>query len=279
MKIGIIGYGFVGSAQATAFARTTNSFMVNDPKLGSSSVPLEEIVGQCEAVFICVPTPITKNEDAIDGSILRAVVEQLATIVAVRCARGLKMPLFIIKSTVPPDYVAWIRNKLRFNVCYVPEFLREKHAQYDVIHPNMLIIGCDDRTLGRKVERLHTEHSLIALDGIRILHVGLREASLVKYGINSFLASKVIWMNQYSALVNKMGLRWDDVMRGMAADPRVGTSHMEVPGHDGKHGYGGTCFPKDVAAVLAMGAAHGVALSVLAMVDDENRDLRPEEYR
>lgn len=277
-NLGIIGYGFVGSAQAVAFARTTNNFMVSDPKLGASSAPLVEMCGQCEAIFICVPTPITRSEDAIDGTVLRQVVAELADIVKDRVERNLHLPVFILKSTMPPDYVQWIQNQLR-RVVYVPEFLREKHAQYDVTHPNMLIIGSDDRKLARRVEKLHLEDSYMVLDGIRIVHVGLKEAAMIKYGINSFLASKVIWMNQFAALVNKMGLRWDDVMRGMAADPRVGTSHMEVPGHDGKHGYGGTCFPKDVAAVLAMGAAHGVGLSVLAMVDDENRDLRPEEYR
>ena len=94
---------------------------------------------------------------------------------------------------------------------------------------------------------------------------------------NTFFATKVSIMNEFKLICDKIGAKWEDALRGFVSDGRIGDSHLNVPGHDGKLGYGGTCFPKDVNALLSFSKKHGVELSTIEGGWATNLKLRPEK--
>jgi UDPglucose 6-dehydrogenase len=148
------------------------------------------------------------------------------------------------------------------NFVYNPEFLTEKAANEDFVNPPMQIYG----GYKAKCEMLHSfykAHSSCKEAPVHIMSAV--EASLVKYGINSFLASKVLWFNQYYDTISKCNGNYSTILDAMLTDPRIGKSHTAVPGFDGKRGFGGACFPKDTAALLNFDPSLTVLREVIAV--------------
>jgi len=141
----------------------------------------------------------------------------------------------IIKSTVTPDIVSELYNE-DSNVVYNPEFLTEANALDDFINPPMHIFG-GNIMITRRVQELYENHSQCRPCPIR--HMTPAEASFVKYGINSFLATKVLWMNQFKDLCDEYNAKYNVISNVIGSDPRIGHSHMQVPGPDGRKGFGG----------------------------------------
>ena len=230
LKIGIVGHGFVGKATDQGFNKDVEKFLV-DPKLKTNIDQLAKF--DPSFIFICVPTPMG-DDGTQDSSIIENVVKELNN----KCGNAIK----IVKSTVLPS----ILEKLVIydkKIIYNPEFLREKHANEDFINSKMLIFGGDKR-ISQKVSEIYLNNSKCKTT--EHIFTDLKSASLIKYSINTFLASKVIFFNEIFALYEKLDVddSWKDVISIIAKDPRIGASHMDVPGHDGKMGFGGACFPK-----------------------------------
>ena len=262
LKIGIVGHGFVGKATDSGFNKNTNKFIV-DLKIGTNIDQLADF--NPEIIFVCVPTPMGKN-GIQDSSIIEAVVKELS----VKCLKS----IIVIKSTVLPSILQKIA-KTNPKIIYNPEFLREKHADEDFINSEMIILG-GDRDIASKVSRFYIDHSRCKTT--QHIYLDITSASLIKYSINSFLASKVLFFNEMHDVFKKLNNNddWETFIKTISLDKRIGESHMNVPGHDGKKGFGGACFPKDTLALLKYAEGIGVEMAALKAVISKNNKIRNE---
>ena len=260
LKLGIIGHGFVGKATDWGFNKRVSKFIV-DPLLNTSVADLAEF--RPEIVFICVPTPMD-DDGSQDSSIINNVVQELAEF----CPEAIK----VVKSTVLPSVLDQLQ-KLDANLIYNPEFLREKHANLDFVNSDMIIFG-GDRNTSTKVSNAYLGHSRCITK--EHIFTDLKTASLIKYAINTFLASKVIFFNELHSLYEKLDVRdsWESVGNIISRDKRIGGSHMNVPGHDGRKGFGGACFPKDSLALVKYAKSLGVDLNSLISTVKINNKIR-----
>ena len=237
MRLGIVGHGFVGSAVNQGFTKNVQKFIV-DPKYFAQYTIKDLVQFKPDATFVAVPTPQLESGEC-NIEIIKNVMTQLNEI---------KDHLVIIKSTVPAYKLQQIKEEcINLRVVYNPEFLTEKNYLEDFRRPPMHVFG-GDRSDTDRVETLYREHSVC--QPCPVFHTDLVTASMVKYCINSFLATKVTFMNEmYDVLKSAGGTEWSEFASIISTDPRIGTSHMRVPGNDGVRGYAGSCFPKDTAAL------------------------------
>lgn len=243
----IIGHGFVGQAVDYAFSNIPRYIV--DPKY-DTEIPNDTLL-QYDIVFVCVPTPMG-SDGGIDTSILDSVLQRVKD-----------HPLVVVKSTVTPDIIE------QYNVVYNPEFLTEKAANEQFVSAKFHILGgypLDTIT----VEQFYRHNSLC--DEAEFYHMTAAEASYVKYTINSFLALKVTFFNQLYDTISATDSNFMTVIKAVAADSRIGSSHTKVPGFDGKQGFGGACFPKDLSAFTK----HSDKLTLLEKCIMINNDYRSQ---
>lgn len=233
-KIIVVGHGFVGKAVDYGFQHQHVDKVIVDPNYGTSVQTT--LIGSAAAVFVCVPTPMG-DDGKIDTGILDTVMRDLIK-------RTMSETLIIVKSTVTPE----IMNKYkRPNVVYNPEFLTERSANEQFVAPAFHILGGEPAAT-EAVETLYKNYSLC--NPAPAFHMTVEEASFVKYTINSFLALKVTFFNQLYDAVGETDANFARIIQAVGSDPRIGHSHTKVPGFDGKQGFGGACFPKDVSALI-----------------------------
>tara|TARA_Y100000389_G_scaffold149084_1_gene148335 strand:- start:4401 stop:5219 length:819 start_codon:yes stop_codon:yes gene_type:complete len=233
MEIGIIGYGFVGKAVSFGFSHPEVVQTIVDPKLDKPIKNAKNV----DFAFIAVPTPFGDN-----GEINSTIVEETVAWMLKNTEA-----IVILKSTVTPDVIDQLMSLpgAKSRMVYNPEFLTEKAANEDFVNPELHVFGGKKATTQAVAELYHNYSSCKPCP---IKFMTAKEASFVKYGINSFLASKVLWFNQFFDCVENNGGKFNTVLNAMLSDPRIGSSHTSVPGFDGKRGYGGACFPKDTNA-------------------------------
>lgn len=232
IKIGIIGYGFVGQAIDYAFTSAAVEKFYVDPKLGTT---MEDLIKfEPQYTFVCVPTPM-KDDGTVEDGLVRDAVEDLI---------NHTNSVVIIKSTITPDSVSSMEQD---RVVYNPEFLTEKNAKADLVMADYHIIG-GDLWLCERVADIYRQYSMCMTNDFYFMSA--TDASFVKYASNSFLAMKVTFFNQLHDSVTKFGSNWSLVSSALARDKRIGRSHTVVPGYDNKRGYGGACFPKDTLAFI-----------------------------
>tara|TARA_X000000950_G_scaffold41103_1_gene44815 strand:+ start:6832 stop:7704 length:873 start_codon:yes stop_codon:yes gene_type:complete len=262
IKLAIIGHGFVGKATDFGFSKNVKKFII-DPKNGTYINSLEDI--KPDIVFICVPTPMG-DDGSQDSSIIVNVVSELL--------KFSPSAIKVVKSTITPSTIDDI-SKIDSKIIYNPEFLREKHANDDFINSEMIILG-GNRKIAMEVSRIYKAHSKCKSN--EFILMDLKTASLTKYAINTFLATKVIYFNELNHLFEKLGVAdsWEEVTKSISKDKRIGKSHMNVPGHDGRKGFGGACFPKDSLALVKFADELSADLSVLKSVIRKNNKIRSE---
>ena len=182
-------------------------------------------------------------------------------------------PIYILKSTVLPGTTEELSKKYsNIKIIFSPEFLTERTAKLDMLTQSRIILG-GELSLTEKAKTLFNERFKIK----NIIQTDSKTAELTKYMNNTFFATKVSIMNEFKLLCDKIGANWEDALRGFVSDGRIGDSHLNVPGHDGKLGYGGTCFPKDVNALLSFSKKHNIELNSIAGGWATNLKLRPEK--
>jgi len=237
MKLGIIGHGFVGSAVNQGFTKNVKKYII-DPNKNSGNTIEKLIEFKPDAVFVAVPTPQLQSGEC-NTTIIDSVLQEL---------NQAKNLLVIVKSTVPAYKLQSIKEEcINLRIVYNPEFLTEKKYIEDFRKPKMQIFGGIIQDT-EQVEQLYKEHSVC--EPCPVFHTDLVTASMAKYCINSFLATKVTFMNEmYDVLRAAGGTEWAEFVKIITQDPRIGKSHMRVPGNDGVRGYAGSCFPKDTAAL------------------------------
>ena len=235
LKIAIVGHGFVGKAIDHGFNDYNCEKIIIDPIYGNSLDDHNEL--NVDVSFVAVPTPMGENGE-IDSSIVENTVKNL---------KNKRSGIIVIKSTVTPDIISKLtsNNTLGDRVVYNPEFLTEVNANSDFINPDMHVFG-GNREFTVRLEEVYKEYSLCK--PCPAFHMSATEASFVKYGLNCFLATKVLWFNQFYDVVEKFGGNFGHIVNAIGQDPRIGTSHTRAPGFDGKRGFGGACFPKDTSA-------------------------------
>lgn len=263
LKLGVVGAGFVGGAVINGFDTDTVEMFVVDPKLSDLTIA-EMLKKHPQLIFICVPTP-----QNTDGSVNVTIVENVLEEIEQSKYKG----IVVIKSTITPDHLIRFKKDYTLSMVYNPEFLTEANAHADFINPNMQVLGgrwkdCD------KVEKAYVRHSKVKT--VPTYKVDLITASLIKYTINSWLATKVVWFNQMEQLFRNSGANasWDAFVEILQTDPRMGNSHMKVPGPDGQYGFGGHCFPKDVAAFLEYAKENNAPLKLLDKANTYNKFYR-----
>lgn len=262
LKLGIVGHGFVGKATDWGFNKRVSKFIV-DPLHNTSTSDLKDFAP--DIVFICVPTPMN-DDGSQDSSIIDEVIKDLITY----CPNTIK----VVKSTVLPSLLDELQ-KLDSKLVYNPEFLREKHANLDFVNSDMIIFG-GDRNISTQVSNAYLRHSRCKTK--EHIFTDLKTASLIKYSINTFLASKVIFFNELHTLYEALDVKdsWESVINIISRDNRIGHSHMDVPGHDGKKGFGGACFPKDSLALIKFANNLDIDLNSLISTVKINNKIRSE---
>ena len=263
MKIGIIGNGFVGNSIAFGFSPTHEIKIYDkDPKRNLNS--LKEVL-ECDYIFVAVPTPMQ-----IDGSISLHLVEKVLQEIS---DNNKKLNnIIILKSTmIPGSTNNFIKQFPKLNIVFNPEFLTERTAKLDFLTQARIVLGGAKR-LTKRVSKLFKE---------RFIHTYIIEtdsitAEMVKYMNNVYFASKVSIMNEMKLMCEAVGANWNEALRGFAADQRIGDSHLNVPGPDGKLGFGGSCFPKDINAFMSYAEELGVDIPTIKGAWETNLNVRPE---
>lgn len=263
MNIGIIGYGFVGKALADGIKDNVTILKI-DPKLNTTTKDLIDF--NPEIIFICVPTPM--NDDGTqDNTILKNVIEEASTY----CPNA----IIVIKSTVLPSYIATLDNQIT-SLVVNPEFLRENFASEDFINSKLIIFGSKNISNSQEVSNFYKKYTKCI--NKEYVFVDIITASLIKYTINSFLASKVIFFNEVKKIFDNSDTddSWTDFIKALSLDQRIGSSHMEVPGPDGRYGFGGACFPKDTNALYNYSSSIGAEFELLKKVILLNNNIRAD---
>ena len=259
ITVGVIGNGFVGEAISFAFSPIADLYVYDtDPLISLNDI---ESVHKCDFVFVCVPTPMYE-----DGSQDLSYVESVFE-------KATEVPIYILKSTVLPGTTEILSKQYpNFKIIFSPEFLTERTAKLDMLTQSRIILG-GELSLTEKAKVLFEQRFKIN----NIIQTDAKTAELTKYMNNTFFATKVSIMNEFKLLCDKIGANWEDALRGFVSDGRIGDSHLNVPGHDGKLGYGGTCFPKDVNALLSFSKKHDIKLNTIAGGWSTNLKVRPEK--
>lgn len=295
LRVAVVGAGYVGLTTAAGLARLGHRVVAVDSdqervdRLGRGICPIHEpglsllmrrgaatgrlrfetslvmaLRERLEVVMVAVPTP-----SASDGSADLGAVRAVADLVA----RGaVAETVLVIKSTVPSgtaasvqDLVDDVRRMLggpRVRVAVNPEFLQEGRAVQDVIAPDRIVVGADDEHAAATLRDLYS--SQVAA-GTPLLVMDTRSAELTKYAANSMLATRISFMNQLSRLCDVLGADVALVRDGIGADPRIGPAFLEAG-----VGFGGSCFPKDLRALLHLGDEQGVPLPLVAATLEVN---------
>jgi UDPglucose 6-dehydrogenase len=260
-KVGVIGNGFVGESQAYAFSPVADVkiFDVNPVK---ATHTLLEVLSQ-DFIFVALPTPMKEN-----GEQDISYIENFFSNIGLYNTDA----VFILKSTVLPGTTKQLVSKHNFNIVFCPEFLTEKTAKLDMLTQSRIVIGGEAQHTEKVLElfkaRFGQKHYILT---------DSTTAEYIKYMANTFLAVKVSVVNEFYRMSEALGADWNKALEGFVSDPRIGNSHTQVPGHDGKLGFGGTCFPKDINALITMGKELNVDMNTLEAAWKTNLEVRPEQ--
>src|SRR5246500_5768579 len=291
MRIAMIGTGYVGLVSGACFADFGHQVICVDKDaekiaaLKRGEIPIFEPglaelvqsnvrqgrlefatessrIGEAEAIFIAVGTPSRRGDGHADLSFVYRAVREIAPVIS-------SAAVVITKSTVPVGTGDEIENILRekrpdadIQVVSNPEFLREGAAIQDFKHPDRIVVGSDDMTARNVLAEIYRP---LYLNTPPLLYVSRRTAELIKYAANAFLATKITFINEIADLCEQVGADVQEVSRGIGLDNRIGGKFL----HAGP-GFGGSCFPKDVRALVKTAQDHGVALRIVEVVASVN---------
>ena len=274
-KIGVVGNGFVGGAVKFGFSPQTGcdaEVRVYDKNPSKSTHTLEETVNKSDFIYLSVPTP-TNEDGSININILESALKNISEV------HDGKDNVILIRSTVIPGTTWKLQTKYpQLNILFNPEFLTERSANLDFINQSRFIIGNN----GKQMSWAKSEDFIELLkdrfgDCIAVQETNYETAELIKYMNNCFFATKVSFLNEMYQIAEKIDANWDEAISGFVADGRIGHSHLNVPGPDGKFGFGGSCFPKDIQAMIDFAETFGINPTVLRGAWEKNLEVRPEQ--
>ena len=292
MKLCMIGTGYVGLVSGVCFSDLGNDVIcvdkdenkIKDLKKGiipiyepgleelvlknyknnrlKFSTNLKESIKKSDIIFICVGTPTKKNGNGADLSQIYFVAKEISKSIN-------KFKVIITKSTVPVttgDDIEKIFqkkiNKNKFSIVSNPEFLREGEAIRDFIYPDRIVVGSNDKKSKNILKNLYAP---LISKGAKFISTNRRAAELIKYASNSFLATKVTFINEIANLCEKTGVDVEDISIGIGLDKRIGSRFLRAG-----PAYGGSCFPKDTKAIITTAEKFKTNLSVIRSVIKSN---------
>src|SRR3989344_8094952 len=263
INLGIIGYGFVGQAVANGFQVTSNgkdTILWYDKFKESSS--LEEVIKKSEIIFVCLPTPMKQDETGIDLSIFEEMIPQITKYT------DNTDKIIVIKSTVIPGTTVKFEKLFpKSQFCFNPEFLTEANFLDDFINADRTVIGTNNDLVSRRVAVIYRQR----FPKTTIFQTDPTTAEAVKYFANAFLSVKVTFANFFYDYCQKIGIKYEEVKKMAAIDPRIVDSHLDVTTN---RGFGGKCFPKDLVAILGEFKEAGVEESLLETTWRYNKKIR-----
>ena len=294
MKLCMIGTGYVGLVSGVCFADLGNEVICVDKDINKInllqkgkipiyepglselviknlknkrlkfSTDLKKSIRNSDIIFICVGTPTKKGNSSADLSQIFNVAKQISYSIN-------KFKIIVTKSTVPVttgDKIEKIlskkNNKKKFSIVSNPEFLREGEAIRDFIYPDRIVIGSNDKKSNRILKNLY--NPLIS-KGAQYFKTSRRAAELIKYASNSFLATKITFINEIANLCEKTGINIEDISIGMGLDKRIGSRFLRTG-----PAFGGSCFPKDTKAIISTANKFKINLSVIKSVIKSNKN-------
>ena len=259
MNIGIIGQGFVGYAVYQKFKSFFNvyTFDILEDKCNST---FDNLILNCSVIFICVPTPMNKD-GSCDVEIVRNVLSKINKV---------KKAIIVNKSTVIPGTTEKFNKEFEnLEIIFNPEFLTERNSIEDFNNQDRIIIGGDNSVV-KKLEKIYSS----VFPNTKIVLTGSKNAEMIKYFTNCFLANKVSFSNEMYELCSKLNLDYKEVVKYSSMDRRLGKSHWAVPGPDGDFGFGGHCFPKDLSAIIKLTNDLGTTNYLLKSIQNTNDKFR-----
>ncbi len=299
MKLAVVGTGYVGLVSGTCFAEMGNDVICVDndlkklKKLQEAEVPiyepgldilfyrniakkrlhftrnLKEALLDSEIIFLCLPTPQDENGSA-DLKYVFRIAEDIGKILKEEDEINFK--IIVNKSTVPVGTCAAVTkifDKYCLNNIEVvsnPEFLREGFAVEDFMKPDRIVVGAKSE---KAMEKMKSLYDSFLRQGNPIIPMDPESAEVTKYAANSYLAMRITYMNEMANFCEKVGANVGHVRKGMGADNRIGNRFL-YPGI----GYGGSCFPKDVNALIKTSIEHGSEIKLLSLVDKINKEQK-----
>ncbi len=268
-KIGVIGRGFVGTAVEFGFSAqcgcdaTVRSYDIDKNKKKDS---LDDTVNNSDFIFVSVPTP--SNKSGIDLSFLISALQSIQDV------NKRTDNIILIRSTIVPGTTKKLDHQFQsLNIVFNPEFLTERSAKFDFINQSRFIIGGNSKYTKKVAELYKWRFGNI----VPIIETNFETAELIKYMNNCFFATKVSYLNEMKLLSDKIGADWATSIQGFVSDGRIGHSHIQVPGPDGKLGFGGNCLPKDVKAIIEFSNKLGIQLNTIEGAWNTNVKVRPKE--
>ena len=263
LKIGVIGLGYVGSAILHGFGLVAD-IRVYDINPILSQNALKEVCEESEFIFICVPTPMIEKTGEADISIVENTISKCNEYITNVDA------IIIIKSTIPPGTTDMLQKKYSsLNIIHNPEFLTARNSKLDFINSSRIILG-GKMELTKKVEELYRRRFIAT----PILHMNAVTAEIIKYTCNCFFTVKLSFLNEIYQICEKLGVNYNEMMKGVLLDQRIGNSHYEIPGHDKLKGWGGPCFSKDLPAFICLAKKLGVNPIMMQGTLDKNKEVR-----
>lgn len=250
MKIGIVGLGHVGTAMRELFP----SAIIYDKlkKIGN-----KDDLKNSDCVFVCVPTPMN-----CDGSCDTSIVDEVL--------EWIEANVIVIRSTVPVGYTDFMKTKLRKNIVFQPEYYGET-----VAHPFANLSNRTWITLGGGKDdqsKVATVYKTVYTSEISFSFVDAKTAELAKYMENAYLATKVTFCNEFYDIANAFNIDYNQLREVWLCDPRIGRSHTFV--YEDNRGFGGSCLPKDLSAIIYQAHEKNVKITLLESVKEKNKEYR-----
>lgn len=243
MRIGIVGGGVVGHATARTYVEF-HDVMVHDVREQLSTHQLHDVL-DCDIIFLCLPTPQIQGGKS----------HNLAAIHTFLSSDIPREASYVLRSTVPVGTTKRLRSQYGLeNLIFSPEFLTARCSVVDSMIPARNIIGGKVCRAALDLTQLYEGR----FPGTPLYVMGSDEAEAVKLFLNGFFATKVAYWNECRDLADVLNLNWESVMKGVLSDGRLTPNHTQVPGPDGKRGYGGTCLPKDISSLWQQMQENGV---------------------
>jgi UDPglucose 6-dehydrogenase len=268
-KIGIVGRGFVGGAMYENFKDCFEVAVWDSVEEKRTLNSFESFVDWSDIIFVCVPTPMKENGQC-DVSIVEDVVAKIANLD--------RRKYVVIKSTVTPGTTERLAELHNMVIGFNPEFLTEANSYNDFRYQPLIILGSDNTGLGTVMAQLYYEFNAKVDNVAHVIQRTTKEAELFKYLANCFLATKVIFANEFKILCDKVNVDYGRIAEVAVLDKRLGHTHWRVPGPDGQYGFGGSCFPKDTSALIAYADEVGTALWMLTEATYINEEIRGEKF-
>lgn len=278
--INIIGYGYVGSSLGYVCKQNKVPFTVTDLQTKEDSCALKaftniadtvsysESVSEWNVYFVCVPTP-SKSSGECNTDIVEDVIDTIYK-------NAKAYTTVFVKSTVQPRTCRKMFDKYHsdiFDLGFAPEFLTEKRAHLDMYDAKFALIGTHDGVENPDISALF--RSIYSHNHeIEVITKKFEVCELFKYTVNCFLATKVWFFNEIYELSEKLDFEYNELRDILRLDPRIGYSHTQVPGHDGKFGYGGNCFIKDYRALRHTQTIEGLQDTTLSAIINRSDELR-----